>query len=361
MKPIVISFYTIGTPYEKAAKNLEDSCKRFGISYHIEGIRSFGSWEQNCAFKPAFISQMLHKEKRPIVWVDADACFKAEPKWEAFFDCDIALRKNPHFHPRHTGYVMSGTLFINPTPDSFQLMEAWQEACAKNILSWDQVVLARLLEQLNHLRILPLPFSYVKTTHWDSGFISEKETIIEHGQATRDSPPPSSIDAQKQEFQSKRKAAAWEGIVDYHPSMLRQAVDSCLSIAPFVCGLTVVMHQAARYSKEERRQFAFLARFLPFARFLEIETSCEDLHALFPHTIAIDADQLLDADKMTNSIMNGDSDLHIIPWTLEHSEVNPLLHPYFSTQFDHPPANMRCIDDNQLDQLRVARHLGICI
>src|SRR5579883_940961 len=180
MTPLVISFYT--KSYEERAKQLENSCKRFGIPCQIEKKASQGSWEKNCAFKPVFILEKLKKLKAPVVWVDADAQFKAMPNWRPFTDCDIALRINPYLHRTHTAYMMSGTLLVNPTVRAYQFLEAWQEACAKSVSTWDQVALARLIEKHLDLRVASLPYSYVKTTLWDSNLITDHETIIEHGQ-----------------------------------------------------------------------------------------------------------------------------------------------------------------------------------
>jgi hypothetical protein len=53
--PIVISFFTLDTPYEEEVKKLRISLERLGVEADIQGVPSRGSWERNCAYKARYI------------------------------------------------------------------------------------------------------------------------------------------------------------------------------------------------------------------------------------------------------------------------------------------------------------------
>ncbi len=229
--PLVISFYTAGSLYEEEARQMQASCKNFDVECHIEEVPSRGTWVQNCAIKPSFILEKMLQFQRPVVWVDADARFKGRPVWATFADGDIAVHVNHHYHKEHRAYVETGTLFVNPTPASVQLLKRWEEAC-KSVQrgdddGLDQVILARILGEARDVRLIALPLPYIKIIPRDEGLVSAEETIIEHHVVS--CKPNSSLldDDQIREFLKKKKACGLAGIVDYHPSMLRQAGDCC--------------------------------------------------------------------------------------------------------------------------------------
>ncbi|HAB98582.1 MAG TPA: hypothetical protein DCE71_02020, partial [Parachlamydiales bacterium] len=53
--PLIISFYTQNTIYEKEVEDLEASCQSLELAYYIEGRKDLGTWEENCCQKPLFI------------------------------------------------------------------------------------------------------------------------------------------------------------------------------------------------------------------------------------------------------------------------------------------------------------------
>jgi len=190
--PLVISYYTVGTPYEKEAFQLISSCERWGIDLDIQGVRSLGSWERNCAFKPAFILERMEKHQRPLFWVDADASFLQKPDFEQFIESDIAVRINDYLDKRHESYLASGSIFINNTPRAKEIIQLWKEECARRIDQpgrvleyWDQMGLRDVLQKREDAAVLPLPLGYCKIFDLDDIFIRDEEIVIEHRQASR--------------------------------------------------------------------------------------------------------------------------------------------------------------------------------
>ena len=62
--PIITSFVSLNTPYEKVAQNfLIPSLKHFNLSYDIEYFENKGSWIENIQYKPQFCKKLLLKHK----------------------------------------------------------------------------------------------------------------------------------------------------------------------------------------------------------------------------------------------------------------------------------------------------------
>ena len=167
--PLIISFYTIGTPYEEEVKFLRDSCETFGIEYKIEGIPSAGSWEMNCAFKPIFILKKLEELNCPVLWVDADAVFVKKPEILAVFSADLGVRMYD-CPDDHRSRIVSSTVFVNATDSAKRVVRLWAEECLSMLQEkgrseevWDQDALRKVLFTKDHGAVYqPLPLSYSK-------------------------------------------------------------------------------------------------------------------------------------------------------------------------------------------------------
>ena len=71
---IVISGYTIDTPYETEAANLKATLEAHNIQFHFTGVKSQGSWRRNCRAMNYIILEAFDKyPDKDIVWLDADA------------------------------------------------------------------------------------------------------------------------------------------------------------------------------------------------------------------------------------------------------------------------------------------------
>lgn len=120
--PVVISFFTVGTPYEEEVQRLRASCERFGLDYLIAAKEPRNSWVQNCAMKGPFVLEQLERAQRPVLWIDADGEVVAPLDYfvDAGFDfgCYVrwSVQKDPPTLDSPSAPFMSGTVFVNYTP-----------------------------------------------------------------------------------------------------------------------------------------------------------------------------------------------------------------------------------------------------
>lgn len=189
--PLVISYYTEGTPYQLEALSLIKSCQELGIEAEVQPIASHGNWERNCAQKPFFIQKKLLEKKRPIFWIDADAVFKKTPDFSFLLEHDLSFREMKRFSDDIRFKYCSGSLFVNYTPRALEFVNQWCQNCQQKIdqgadlLMLDQVCLGEIFESGFEMKVLPLPLSYIKIFDLDAAEIEESEVVIEHYQASR--------------------------------------------------------------------------------------------------------------------------------------------------------------------------------
>lgn len=158
----VISFYTLDTLYEKEANNLRESCEKFGLDHHIEGVKNLGSWEENCSYKATFIKEKLLQFKQPLLWVDADGAFVDHPTLIETLNCDLAVWIDPNLELSHPSKVISAAIYLNYTEKTLTLLDDWIEECKKHKGKvWDQITLRDILFREDQLaKITPLPQEY---------------------------------------------------------------------------------------------------------------------------------------------------------------------------------------------------------
>lgn len=186
--PTIVCFYTPDTGYEEEVKGLIASCKKFNLPYSVDPIPNFGTWEKNCCFKPKYILKKLIDLDRPILWLDADALIVRKPTLFESLDADIALRIVDELPNDHPSKMISGTVFLNPTPAAFQLLQEWDHETETLFKQdphlWDQVSLRNVLLR-SSASIHPLDARYYQV---DSK-IQNRETLdnafIIHFQASR--------------------------------------------------------------------------------------------------------------------------------------------------------------------------------
>jgi hypothetical protein len=179
VKPVLVSFFTAGTPYESEAAELAASAREFGLFPDIRPVPNLGDWARNCGMKPAFIrDRMQDYPGRPVVWLDADARVRQVPELFATLDCDFAA------HWRYGVELLSGTLYFGPTRAARRLCEAWAEAQMRAPRVWDQKVLQRVIESgAPPARLERLPAAY--TAIFDARMCPDDEQVIVHTQASR--------------------------------------------------------------------------------------------------------------------------------------------------------------------------------
>lgn len=177
MLPVVVSYYTVGTPYEAMAERLRASCNRVGLTHDIIPIDSLGSWELNTAAKARICRDAWEQlGVVPILWVDADAVFHAPPELLRDTDADVAV------HKWKGQYLASGTVFFNQTQLAGVLLDYWVKRCEDG--KSDQHHLQEAWEALPHLKTLWLPRSYCQI--FDAPREGDEPVVIEHFQASRE-------------------------------------------------------------------------------------------------------------------------------------------------------------------------------
>ena len=184
--PLLISYYTKGTGYEKEVIRLIRSAYRWGIEHDIEGIPSLGSWQQNTQFKAKFIKQKMEKHPdRNLLFVDADGCFCARPALlDNMEDVDIAVhyRKRGE-RPEGGEELLSGTLFLRNTEGARRLVDLWIKRNSERPGDWDQRTLEVVVEQNQGIKVGRLPAEYCCI--YDKMAKDVPEPVIEHFQASR--------------------------------------------------------------------------------------------------------------------------------------------------------------------------------
>lgn len=176
---IIASFFT--PDYESDALKLRNSCRALALDFHLQCIASFGSWQQNIHFKPAFLIKMLDKyPQRSIAWVDADAIIRSYPQLFddlEYFDCDIAAH---HFRGKE---LLSGTLFVPNSSGARLLLREWAAFDAQRKQFKEQFTLDLFLKaNRGRFNFYELPASY--TQIFDL-MRANGAPVIEHFQASR--------------------------------------------------------------------------------------------------------------------------------------------------------------------------------
>jgi hypothetical protein len=178
--PVIVSYFTTNTPYEEEARRLIASCDALGLAHDVVPLPPAGSWEANCARKAEVCLDALHRNQRPILWVDADAVIEAPPTLLASCGADFAV------HRWDDWQFASGTIFFKHSDVARRLLECWVERCRRDPRVWDQVSLDLAWEEVvarQPLETLWLPRSYCQI--FDAQTDDDQPVVIRHHQASR--------------------------------------------------------------------------------------------------------------------------------------------------------------------------------
>ena len=186
-KPIIVSYYTENTPYEKEAKDLIHSCQSLNLEHHIVPTPNLGSWSNNCCYKPKFLLNLLETLKRPLIWTDVDSIVRKAP---TFFDtckADIAAKIDHDLPLNDKSRILTSTFFINHTQNAIALLKLWdtlsQKGLEQNPLYFDQSSLNDALQQFP-LTLEELPPNYLVILNHPKHPPPE-EAVFLHYQASR--------------------------------------------------------------------------------------------------------------------------------------------------------------------------------
>jgi len=191
--PMIISFYTRNTGYEKEIKNLIGSLKRFNLEHKIYKYSPKGTWRNNLNYKSLTILRALEEfPEKDIVFIDADAIVRKYPllftELSKKKDYDIAA----HFFdydPRSgiLDELLSGTLWIQNSKKGRKLIEEWHGIALDNSSIIHQRCLKIAIQKLNEdkteIEVYRLPFEYTCIFDYEKG--RKLDPVIEHFQASR--------------------------------------------------------------------------------------------------------------------------------------------------------------------------------
>ena len=180
----IFGFHTDDSLYTKHAKILECSAIKFGIKFHFESLPQ-DEWQRIIALKPSFIAEFHRKLKEPVLYIDVDAIILEDIK--PYFNSiteDIAI------HFINGNRLLSGTMFINDTPNAYLLMDEWEKRMLAEPDVWDQIILQKLIlewveEKKITLKNLPPEYTFIFDTS-RKAYGDSVKPAIEHLQASRD-------------------------------------------------------------------------------------------------------------------------------------------------------------------------------
>ncbi len=191
-RPIVISYYTHGTPYVGEVDGFTDSVRRFGLECDVEGIDSLGSWDANTYYKAAFIRRKMAKYPgRSLLWMDIDARMWQYPELLDDADMDVGIHiVNWADYGRRPGRgpeLLSGTIYIKNNETTHAFVEEWITCNTDKVdqSRFEQFNLQSVLDQggwRSKLRFRELPASYCQIYDTMAG---AGEPVIEHFQKSR--------------------------------------------------------------------------------------------------------------------------------------------------------------------------------
>lgn len=133
--PLVVSYFTPNSPYEKHARRLSRSLDRFGLAHRVEARPALGSWVENCAQKARFVRDMHRETNGPILWIDADARVHRPLTEFRGLDADFAVVR------REGWSFYAGQIYFGRGEKAAALIERWCWYCARRPEVWDQVSL----------------------------------------------------------------------------------------------------------------------------------------------------------------------------------------------------------------------------
>jgi hypothetical protein len=181
-EPLYVSYYTVGTPYEKEAERLKLSLEAMGLPFEHTGVKSLGSWQKNTQFKADFLSDALNRHPgRPLVYLDVDALVLSKPDWSVCAGSDLAAVV------WFGAELLSGTVYLGNTPGTRTVVDAWIKLNAKypeklpnGREAWDQRTLFMAVKETG-VRFIELPRPYTAIIELSNRyFASDPPPVIIH-------------------------------------------------------------------------------------------------------------------------------------------------------------------------------------
>lgn len=182
--PLIVSFFTKGTVYEKEVEDLRTSCLGLGLEAYVLGVADQGSWQANCCYKAKFILDCVRRFGRSVWWVDADAVVLRTPV-EPEGEVDVAL----YFNDFTKRIARAGTIYCAPTKATERFLKRWHVSCLRTFAAQpdfpfgDQGQLPDVLLGMEELKVGRLPVEYVHI--FDRDAVPLEKSVVLHTQASR--------------------------------------------------------------------------------------------------------------------------------------------------------------------------------
>ncbi len=187
-RPMVVSFYTLNTGYEKEAMRLIKELHLFGFEHDIQGIPSFGSWQKNTQYKAKFIAGMMEKHpNRDILWLDVDSSIYQYPNLFDNATFDLGVHKidwAKYSHGRRKDkQLANAVIYLKNIGKVRRFVYDWVRLNEKNPDRIEMQTMADILKLWEKkLNFHNLPASYCQI--YDS-MATEGYPVIEQRQASR--------------------------------------------------------------------------------------------------------------------------------------------------------------------------------
>lgn len=179
----VVGFYTVNTPYAQEAQKMVESARSVGLcSIRVFGVPPRANWYANCQIKLEVLLQCCQEMDQPFLYVDVDARFEAYP---AMFDLDWSSYDiGAHYFKDKE--LLSGTLWINPTEATKQLLQECIKRFKEAPKAWDQKMLQLVISEQSNLRVWKLPPEYTFIYDLSRRYYGlHIKPVITHYQASR--------------------------------------------------------------------------------------------------------------------------------------------------------------------------------
>lgn len=187
---IIVSYYTLNTPYEAEANKLKASLNKLKIPHDVVGVKNLGNWQANTRFKAKFMQEMLEKHKgNSIVWVDSDAVIHSYPTLFDNFNYDVGVRWQDFRWRKNE--CLSGTIYLANNAITRELCKRWEGANlaeGPGATTFEQWNLGSAIEQMREegkLKDGNLPPEYTMIFDSMRAIYPHVTPVIEHFQASR--------------------------------------------------------------------------------------------------------------------------------------------------------------------------------
>jgi len=181
----ICAFHTDDALYAGEAARMMASADALGLRIDMTVLPHGGDWLANVRMKPRLLQDARRRLAGPILYVDVDAIFHADP-WIRLdvVETDVA------FATYRDGRVRSGTVYIADTVGGRRFLDDWAARLEADATAWDQHPIDTILRDYRDgggdYSISLLPVSLCHVFDRDGASTPATAPIIEHLQASRE-------------------------------------------------------------------------------------------------------------------------------------------------------------------------------